>query len=440
MIRLSRFAFVCLLTTAVSDVGAAEAPSAWTDADTGHRVYRLSQEPGSANLYFHQNSYNPAGTEMVITGPAGISVVDLQTRAVRLLVPGVGTTTDSSAGILVGRKTGQVYYTKKVGADTFVFATGMDSGATRQIAKIPAGGTFSSLNADETLLVGVMADGGVPFGIQLPPPGTTLPVINGPDGQPLTFAEIKEVRMNDRLEQHLPMSLYTINTSTGEMKTLLKATDWLGHVQFSPTDPNLLMYCHEGPWHKVDRIWTMQADGTGAKLIHPRTMNMEIAGHEFFSADGKTIWYDLQTPRGEDFWVAGYELASGRRTWYHLQRNEWSVHFNVSRDGALFAGDGGDNEMVAHAPDGKWIYVFRPQTIPDVAGLHAPNAETLIHAGFFKSERLVNLGAHNYQLEPNVSITPDNRWIIFRSNMQGPSQVFAVEIADASPAPAVPHR
>ena len=29
-------------------------------------------------------------------------------------------------------------------------------------------------------------------------------------------------------------------------------------------------------------------------------MNMEIAGHEFFSADGRTIWYDLQTPRGED--------------------------------------------------------------------------------------------------------------------------------------------
>ncbi len=33
-------------------------------------------------------------------------------------------------------------------------------------------------------------------------------------------------------------------------------------------------------------------------------MNMEIAGHEFFDVDGKTIWYDLQTPRGEVFWLA----------------------------------------------------------------------------------------------------------------------------------------
>jgi oligogalacturonide lyase len=58
-------------------------------------------------------------------------------------------------------------------------------------------------------------------------------------------------------------------------------------------------------------------------------MTMEIAGHEFWSADGKTIWYDLQTPRGEDFWVAGCDVSSGARTWYHLQRDEWSVHFNV---------------------------------------------------------------------------------------------------------------
>jgi hypothetical protein len=38
----------------------------------------------------------------------------------------------------------------------------------------------------------------------------------------------------------------------------------------------------------------MRADGSGLRKIHTRTMNMEIAGHEFFSADGQVIWYDLQ--------------------------------------------------------------------------------------------------------------------------------------------------
>src|SRR6185503_11536538 len=99
--------------------------------------------------------------------------------------------------------------------------------------------------------------------------------------------------------------------------------------------------------------------------IHHRTMAMEIEGHEWFGADGKWLWYDLQTPRGEVFWVAGYEIATAKRVWYNLQRNEWSVHFNVSPDGKLFAGDGGSSGMVARAPDGKWIYLFRPEMLAD---------------------------------------------------------------------------
>jgi hypothetical protein len=34
-----------------------ELPREWIDPDTGHRVIRLSDEPGSQSLYFHQNGY-----------------------------------------------------------------------------------------------------------------------------------------------------------------------------------------------------------------------------------------------------------------------------------------------------------------------------------------------------------------------------------------------
>ncbi|MGH9668019.1 MAG: oligogalacturonate lyase family protein, partial [Bryobacteraceae bacterium] len=173
-------------------------------------------------------------------------------------------------------------------------------------------------------------------------------------------------------------------------------------------------------------IWTIRTDGTGLTKIHTRTMQMEIAGHEFWSAGGETIWYDLQTPRGEDFWVAGYRVDNGDRTWYHLQRDEWSVHFNVSPDGTLFAGDGGDEQMVAHAKNGKWIYLFQPRMVKDLGiSFEAPG---LIRSGVFDSERLVDMSRHNYRLEPNVSFTPDMKWIVFRSNMYGPTQVYAVEV------------
>ena len=125
-------------------------------------------------------------------------------------------------------------------------------------------------------------------------------------------------------------------------------------------------------------------------------------------------------------------MATGKRTWYHLQRNEWSVHFNVSPDGTLFAGDGGDSEMAARAPDGKWIYLFRPERVPDVAGIKTADSDKLIDAGFFKAERLVDMRKHDYRLEPNVTFSPDMKWVVFRSNMLGPVHVFAVEIAKSA--------
>jgi oligogalacturonide lyase len=154
---------------------------------------------------------------------------------------------------------------------------------------------------------------------------------------------------------------------------------------------------------------------------------MEIAGHEFWSADGSTIWYDLQTPKGEDFWVAGYNVNTKRRTWYHLQRNEWSIHFNVTRDGTLFCGDGGDPGQVAHAPDGEWLYLFRPE-LKKNTGVEDP---ALIRTGVFHAEKLVNMKKHEYHLEPNVSFTPDQKWVVFRSNMFGATYAFAVEVAKA---------
>jgi oligogalacturonide lyase len=47
------------------------------------------------------------------------------------------------------------------------------------------------------------------------------------------------------------------------------------------------------------------------------------------------------------------------------------------------------------------------------------------------SERLVDLSKHDYQLEPNVTFTPDQKWIVFRSNMHGATHVYAVEVAKA---------
>lgn len=413
------------------------APRDWIDPDTGHRVIRLSDEPGSSSLYFYLNGYLPDGRTLLIMTPSAICAVDLQTLQIRPIVRGEGLHL-----LFAGPKSGDLYFTRTTPGDgssqpraTTIYAANASTGAERRIGTI-TNGSIGSINADETLLLGQWTERDMP----LQPNATrqrdgrfdqAAYAANWPDGTPMTFADAKEVRLNERLEARIPMEIFTLDVQTGERRVVHRATDWLNHLQFSPTDPEQIMFCHEGSWHKVDRIWTIRTDGSGLKRIHTRSMNMEIAGHEWFSRDGKTIWYDLQMPRGQKFTLAGYNLETGERTHYHLERDEWSVHFNSSRDGMLFAGDGGDAEMVARARDGKWIYLFRPEAIPDVAGLHAANASELIRPGILRAEKLVNLGTHDYRLEPNISFTPDNRWIVFRSNMHGANHVYAVEVAKA---------
>ena len=412
-----------------ADVAPAPPPSDWIDPDTGHRVIRLSPDAGGASLYFHQRAYTPEGDKLVLHTREGIVVVDLTTLGAsppkrELILP-------NARCIATAWRTREAY----VRQDNAIVAVHLDTKTVREVVKLPpqaqGRGAAFALNCDETLLVGIARD----------PDGKTVPR-TPPPGKGGGSLEAGWAAGTPRM-------IYIVNLKTGELKVLHRENDWTNHLQCSPTDPRQILFCHEGPWHYVDRTWTLRADGTPARLLHKRTMNMEIEGHEFFGADGKTVWYDLQTPRSTVFWVAGVELATGRRIRYHLRRDEWSVHFNVSPDGRLFAGDGGGpGSVAAQSPDGKrldppgngqWIYLFRPVM---VRGSSFREKQDLVEVGYFQSERLVNMAKHNYSktagVEPNVTFTPDGKWIVFRGNFhsnpgsgRATTHAYAVEIAKA---------
>ncbi len=406
-------------------------PASWIDPDTGHRVVRLTREPGSASFYFNDNGYTPDGKEMVYTTPEGISVLNLATLEARPVVKG------RVRAIVVGRKTPTIYYTQ-AGADPLyasLWCANVDTGVIRKLADLPRRGGISAINADETLAAGTYIEGDASAG-------------GNYDGQ-AKAAQVHELNMPAnklqmmavRLAARLPITMYTLNLQSGEVKILQHSTDWLNHLEFSPTDPTLLMYCHEGVKVQVDRIWTIRTDGTENTLIHKRTMEMEGPGHEWWSRDGETIWYDLNLgrhtytdgkERGLDHsdytlpvvgYVAGKNLKTGERIWYHYEGHEWSIHFNSSSDNRLFAGDGG------RSPGAQWLYLFRPERVTAKGMVDGPD---LIRLGVFHTERLVNMAKHDYRLEPNVSFTPDDKLIVFRSNMFGATYAFAVEVAKAA--------
>ena len=362
-------------------------PAEWLDQDTHHRVVRLTRMEGNnASFYFHNNPF--IGNKMVFyhADSAGKQVytIDLKTLQSQQITARQG----NKNAEIVAPKSHNVFYQT---ADS-VFCTNIDTRQTKLIFVFPTDykAGITTLNADETMLAGSRAS----------------------DEQKEILRQYPEKSQffNRIFDAKLPNELFTINIKTGELKKIHRENTWLGHVQFSPSDPDLLMFCHEGPWQKVDRIWHYNLRTGAVRLMHKRTVENEIAGHEFFSPDGKTIWFDLQIPRSVTFYLAGTQVNTGRETRYQLDRNEWSIHFNVSPDQQLFCGDGGDPGQVAKAPDGMWLYLFRPD------------------GDRLRAEKLVNMKHHGYKLEPNVHFSPDGKWIIFRANFEGTEQVYAVEI------------
>ena len=395
------------------------APIDWIDPATGHRIVRLTDDAGGSTLYFHDNAFSADGDKLMFSTPQGIAVVDVAKIGAGAKPEIV---TSAARGGYFSRRTRDIYFTTGGRGSARVSAVNVDTKATRELPT-----ARGLVNADETLSVVKNASAQGPDGRYPRPP--TRPIVPqlqrmfpGKRMDDLTADQRYSVQKEDTLVPHavnpgLQSFIFT-NLKTGEPRETGFQYGDLNHLQFNPVDPNLLLYCHEGTWHELDRTWTIQTDGSQMRLMHKRTMDMEINGHEWWSWDGKTVWFDLQTPRSQVFWIAGANMATGEEVRYHIERDWWGVHFNSSRDDTLFASDGGDPSQVAYSTDGQWINLFRVQPGHTVA-----------------REKLADLSRHNYVtgrggVEPNVHITPDKKWVIFTGQFApGQRHVYAVEIA-----------
>ncbi|HEY6374678.1 MAG TPA: oligogalacturonate lyase, partial [Edaphobacter sp.] len=61
---MPRLLTLLALASALSPFARAQAqnqdlPTSWVDKDTGHRVIRFTNEPGSSGFYFNVNAYSP---------------------------------------------------------------------------------------------------------------------------------------------------------------------------------------------------------------------------------------------------------------------------------------------------------------------------------------------------------------------------------------------
>ncbi|MFT3787928.1 MAG: oligogalacturonate lyase family protein [Tepidisphaeraceae bacterium] len=288
-------------------------------------------------------------------------------------------------------KSGNVYYQ----SDNAAWVVPIAGGVPRKLCDLPARwapGIGFTVNADETLLLGGSVD-------SEREPGKDLR--NGPN------------------------VLFTIDLRTGELKVIHRDNKWFGHVQFSPTDPDLCMFCWEGNWAQVDRIWLVNpsksvVDPQGnvtsnARVAFHRTEPGEMAGHEFWQPDGKAIWFQ-HSARSFGFRLASLDVATGKLTQYTIPAGFGGIHETFSPDGTFMIADGSGAKGNTNPGREKFLSKL---TIPTDGSTE------------LKAEHLVDLGANDYAVEPNPHVSPDNRWVIFTATLHGTAQAYAVELPQA---------
>ena len=166
MNRFVLLIFACFVGLS-SSLWAADPPVSWVDKDTGHRVLRLSGEPGSSGFYFNINAFTPDGKLMAYNALDGIHTLDLSSLRTSLVVPNPKSSADAAPArsafsrsgvhaIAVGRKTNSVFYSQydSESKRNLLFKANLETGEVQKLVALPAGASVATINADETLAVG----------------------------------------------------------------------------------------------------------------------------------------------------------------------------------------------------------------------------------------------------------------------------------------------
>lgn len=160
-----------------------------------------------------------------------------------------------------------------------------------------------------------------------------------------------------------------IRLDGSEFHDVFRDTHWLSHFQFSPDNPDISMFCHEGPWNYVQqRIWMINMN-TGDIWPCFRQTEDDCVGHEFWAQNGDVIFDNRRgghdgTISNSKSQVYASEHVSAEIPYFGFAHKDGKVyrkinmpfycnHYFANGDLSMFAGDAVDDILLIQpAEDG----------------------------------------------------------------------------------------
>ncbi len=215
------------------------------------------------------------------------------------------------------------------------------------------------------------------------------------------------VSFEDVWRRHPLSRIMRISTNGGEAEIIFEEKEWIGHVNTSPTQPELLTFCHEGPWDLVgQRIWVLNTVSGQVAPVKDESESIVI-GHEYWFADGKRLGFHGTDADGKQ--VFGNIACDNTDLRYFSMPEKTNTGHIFSHDENMIVGDGDGVIKIWEKSNGCY-----------------PEARVLCEH---------NSGMRIQKTHPHPRISPSNDYIVFTSDRFGYGDVFIVPLVDSDKLP-----
>ena len=205
-----------------------------------------------------------------------------------------------------------------------------------------------------------------------------------------------------------------------DLENNVAETVWGGHHRIThtslmPNDGDRMIFCHDGPWHLVQRMWSLKVSADEVKPLFRQQYNLEGVVHEFFTPSGRigaqySFRYKSDMPffQFADLYI-DFDGTNQERYYYPYTR---PGHVSINSSETLAVGDAAA------------IHEDTP---------HSERYVSLIHYDKDKHRaELSILCEHNTSGKKYAHVhpvfTPDGNHVVFSSDAEGKLNIYMAEV------------